>query len=195
MTVLMADIQKVKPVRTCDKSYANYRSFKPYLRDDFNKRCGYCDDIDYASGGSRGYHIDHFKPHSIEAFKALKQRYSNLVYSCPFCNGAKSNKWKDIDGFIDPCDNEYENHIGRNHKGQIEYKTEQGRYIYDNLELGLKRHELLWCIDKLKEQSKHVSNKIDELGEERPNKVELLHEFKKIQHKILEYSGMFYEDI
>lgn len=189
----MSNVQRSKPTRTCTRTYANYRSFKPYIRDDFNKRCGYCDDNDFYAGGTRSYHIDHFRPHSIEQFKHLKETYSNLVYSCPYCNGAKTNEWKNPNGFIDPCEDEYDNHIERNNKGQIQYKTDQGKYIYINLKLGLKRHELLWCIEKLKEQKVHISLAIDKCTDK--NKSKVLQAFKEIQDKIDEYTTMFQEEI
>ena len=191
----MIEIQKEKPVRTCKKKYAHYTSFKPYLREDFNERCGYCDDLDFYSGGKRGFHIDHFKPHSIPKFETLKQTYSNLVYSCSFCNGAKSNKWKDNEGFVDPAGNDYDTHLHRNLKGAIEYKTAQGKYLYENLKLGLKRHELLWCIEKLKDQNTAISLNLMELGEGHEDEVELLRLFLKIQDKLNNYLELFKETI
>jgi hypothetical protein len=192
---MTSKVQKVKPIRKCTKTYANYTSFKPYIREDFNKRCGYCDDLDIYHGGVRGYQIDHFKPHSIPKFTPLKEEYSNLVYSCPFCNRAKSNKWKDVGGFIDPCEDEYDNHLVRNNKGQIIFKTEQGKYIYENLNLHLKRHELLWMIDKLEEQRMEIDDYLNILGEGHELELQILREFRKIQTKIKEYTNLFSSEI
>ena len=186
----MSKVQNQKPTRTCDKTYANYGSFKSYLRNDFNQRCGYCDDNDFYSGGSRGYHIDHFKPHS--KFPLLKQTYSNLVYSCPYCNGAKSNKWKTLNGFIDPCELEYDNHLERDKKGKIKFKTVQGKYIFQNLNLGLKRHELLWCINKLTVQKEKINYLINS---EATANIEILSAFRDIQNKIDEYTDLFQGEI
>ena len=191
----MNKIQREKPLRTCTKTYANYKSFKPYLREDFNRKCGYCDDSDVACGGRRGFHIDHFKPHSIDCFASLKQNYSNLVYSCPYCNGKKSDTWRDLEGFIDPCDSEYDNHIGRKENGKIKFKTEQGKYIYYNLNLGLKRHELLWCIDRLNTQSELINSKINEIGEGNEQELIFLRRFNDIQNKIKAYINIFQETI
>ena len=191
----MHKIQKQKPARTCTKNYAHYKSFKKYLQEDFNKRCGYCDDLDIVCGGWRGFHIDHFKPHSIARFAILKHEYSNLIYSCPYCNVKKSNTWKDIDGFIDPCEAEYDNHICRNNKGKIDYKTDQGKFIFDNLNLGLKRHELLWCIEKLNEQKIIINSKIDSFKEEHEQELELLRKVRDIQNKIIKYTNLFNETI
>ena len=186
-------VQKVQPKRICDKIYKCYRSFKPYLRKDFNQRCGYCDDLDSYSDGSRAYHIDHFKPHSIPKFLKLKHCYDNLVYACPYCNGAKSNKWEDKNGFIDPCENEYNNHLYRNKKGQICYKTKQGKYIVENLKLSLLRHELLWIIEKLEAQKRELKIRLG--SEKSEQRVKILEQFLKIQNIIDDYTGKFKQEI
>ncbi len=188
-------VQKKKPTRTCTRTYASYISFKPYIRADFNKRCGYCDDLDFYHGGSRGYQIDHFKPHSIARFSALKEEYSNLVYSCPFCNRAKSNKWEDTDGFIDPCDEEYDNHLKRNNRGQIVAITRRGQYIHKNLNLHLKRHELLWMIEKLEQQSIELDSRLDILGEGHESELKILRKFRKIQNEIKKYTNLFHGEL
>ncbi len=190
---MISKIQKEKPIRTCTTAYANHSSYKPFLREDFNKRCGYCDDSDYYCGGRRGYQIDHFRPQ--KNFPELKNDYSNLIYSCPFCNRSKWDKWKNSDGFIDPCKDEYDNHLERNAKGQIKYKTDQGKYIYVNLNLGLLRHELLWCIDKLQEQKNTLKLQLKGLGEEKIKELEIYRAFIKIQDKIDEYTELFQKEI
>ena len=188
-------VQLKKPIRTCGKIYANYTSFKPYIREDFNKRCGYCDDLDLFHGGVRGYQIDHFKPHSIEEFEDRKQEYSNLVYSCPFCNRAKSNKWEDKDGFIDPCDDKYDNHLFRDSRGQILYQTKQGEYIHTNLNLHLKRHELLWMIEKLKEQKLELKNYLKNLNDKHLQYKNTVIKFIEIDDKLEEYNNLFFDEI
>jgi len=192
---MVSKVQKQKPKRTCTRTYAKYTSFKPYIREDFNKRCGYCDDLDIYHGGVRGYQIDHFKPHSIARFSYLKEEYGNLVYSCPFCNRAKSNKWKEVDGFIDPCEEEYDNHLERNDRGQIVAKSLRGEYIHTNLNFHLKRHELLWMIEKLQEQSKKVDEYLTLLGEGHELEVKVLREFRRIQQEINRYTNVFYDEI
>lgn len=192
MRMIANNIHKIKPQRTCTKTYSNYVNYKPYLREDFAKRCGYCDDLDLYAGGSRGYQIDHFKPQ--KHFPNLKNNYSNLVYSCPFCNRAKWHKWINPKGFIDPCNAGYDNHLNRNNKGQICYKTDQGKYIYDNLMLGLKRHELLWMIDILKEQKEIFSAKLENISSKN-NRFQVLEAFYEIQTKIDDYITIFEDSI
>ncbi len=191
----MSIIQRTKPKRNCLRKSSNYRSFKLDLRTDFNQRCGYCDDIDLMQAGKNFYHIDHFKPHSIAKFKTLKHEYSNLVYSCPFCNGAKSNKWEYVNGFIDPCDSNYSTHIGRKNNGKIIYKTKQGEYIYLNLKLHLKRHELLWMIEKIYQQKKELVLFKNKLGKEHHKYIEILEEFMQCDENLEQYVGLYHKEI
>lgn len=184
-------IHKQKPARTCNKTYSNYKSFKSYLVEDFNNRCGYCDSHDKFFGGLKNFQIDHFKPHSIAVFASLKHEYSNLVYSCQSCNRAKSNKWEDVDGFIDPCDEEYDNFISRDNNGKIKYNdTEQGKFIYSNLNLFLRRHEFLWLIEKLENQKNQIRELRKNTSDE--NALSLLLEFEKVQQAIDKYTNLLY---
>lgn len=172
----MTSLRKKIPVRTCKKVYTGkdgYRRFKPFLQIDFNSRCGYCDEIDLWSNGRRGFQIDHFAPKKKSLFPYLANEYSNLIYSCFYCNNSKSDTWVshkscisvlNNEGFIDPCSIEYDNHLHRNNKGEILYKTTLGEYIYDELKLGLPRRSILWKVDELQvliEEIKHELNKID----------------------------------
>ncbi len=190
-------IQKQKPARTCTKIYADYKSFKPYLVNDFNNRCGYCDSHDKFFGGLKNFQIDHFKPHSISTFASLKHEYENLVYSCQSCNRAKSNKWEDVDGFIDPCDERYDDFISRASNGKIKYNnTLQGEYIYSNLNLFLIRHELLWSIERLEEQRKIINKLLDEeVYMEDSIETKLLKQFRQVQNGIIKYSNSLYIEI
>ena len=139
------------PVRSDVGERSKYQLYKKELRRDFKERCGYCDDPDKFFGGIRGYHIDHFAPKS--KFPELEIEYSNLVYSCPLCNRAKYNTWLGNDstvshngseGFIDPCDEEYECHLGRDGEGRILGGSELGRYMVEKLSLYLLRHAFIW---------------------------------------------------
>jgi hypothetical protein len=189
-------VQKIKPRRTCTKKYSTHRQYKEYIKDDFNRRCGYCDDADHWMGGWRNFDIDHFKPQNNEnfpEFKSLTCCYENLIYSCFYCNNAKSNKWKSADGFIDPCLDEYDKHLCRNDRGQIEYKTTQGKYIRKNLKLWLKRHELLWLMEKLNIQKEQL-NKILKPTKD-TEKLTALIAFNKIQNKIDFYYNLYKKEI
>lgn len=187
------NIQEIRPDRTCKETYKNYPSFKPCLRDDFNKRCGYCDCDDFQVGGSRGFQIDHFKPKA--QFPDLENDYENLVYSCPYCNRAKWNKWEDVDGFVDPCTIEYDDHLYRNNLGQIYYHTVRGQYIFEELKLGLERHEILWMMRKLEAQRDALSDHLKSLGKGHEKEVETMRLFIDIQNHVSQYTKLFRDSI
>lgn len=155
--------RQLNPKRTCIKTYQDYRSYKLYLRTDFNERCGYCDERDQWSGGQKGFQIDHFVPRKpfFEEHPELETAYNNLVYACSNCNRSKSNIWVSNDsqkacvgneGFIDPCDEAYNKQFCRNQTGHIVARTTLGKYIYKTLNLGIDRHALTWNLDALTNQ-------------------------------------------
>jgi HNH endonuclease len=67
------------------KGYANYPSYRPWLRDEFTFRCVYCLLRERWILG--GLHIDHFSP--VARSPELATDYDNLLYCCSSCNAAK----------------------------------------------------------------------------------------------------------
>lgn len=67
------------------QGYADYQSYRPWLRDEFAFRCVYCLLRERWVPG--GFHLDHFLPVSFHPEAVL--RYENLLYSCASCNLAK----------------------------------------------------------------------------------------------------------
>ena len=70
---------------------ANYTKHKPALRVEFDYQCPYCHTKEPEIGGSKVFHIDHYKPK--KEFPNLISEYSNLIYSCPDCNRYKGSFW------------------------------------------------------------------------------------------------------
>jgi len=134
------------PIRTCMKTYSSYRSFKKYLAEDFNSRCGYTDCPDFWFGGKNNFHIDHFKPFSKKP--ELETDYSNLVYCCSYVNILKSD---DEGDYIDPCDVDFNEHFERDNDGGIvPIKTsKEAIYMHSKLQLGLSRYKLIWKLDEI----------------------------------------------
>lgn len=168
------------------QEYKNYTTYKKYLIEDFHHRCGYCHDHDKFFGGTRNYQIDHFVPKT--RFRDLETKYDNLIYSCPFCNRSKWDKWvgttpdeniKDNKGFVHPCDDDYEKHFIRNEKFEIIPTDEIGQYMYKELCLYLKRHSIINFLDRL--DSKII--KIKKLQSEK--NVQLTDEEEKVFYKAL----------
>ena len=164
----MKRIHTIPPKRSIITQKFNYKDkkIKQQLAQDFHMSCGYCGDSHYFVGGINNFHIDHFAPKSL--FKELENNYQNLVYSCPYCNCSKSNKWVGHTaeeaiignkGFIDPCDAIYSEHLYREEDGSIMYKTDLGKYIYNELKLYLFRHKILYQLNKLRSTINRLKEK------------------------------------
>jgi len=170
-----------RPNPTKSPGKGKWSEHKPDLQQDFHFSCGYCGSYD----GYRHtwFEVDHFIPKSL--FEPLgnisTEDYSNLVYSCKFCNNNKSSKWPSNDvnipnindtGFVDPCDLKYDNHLYRTNDGSIMWKTDLGEWMckvafkFDERNYSIK---LLWEINQLRKLILAFAvelSKIDEHSEE-----------------------------
>lgn len=170
-----------------------YGLYKSDLRIDFFQRCGYCDTLDFYSGGVKGFHIDHFAPK--KKFSALTNEYSNLIYCCPICNMGKSDDWPSNDaqisylndkGYIDPCSAAYHDHLGRSADGKIFALTPLGAYIHKRLKLFLKRRQLCWLIEKMESQMRVLG----EIISSNPEDKDRLVIFHRLTMEYLKYTGI-----
>ena len=170
-----------RPIPTESPKEGNWTEHKPDLQEDFHFHCGYCGSYD----GYRHtwYEVDHFIPKSL--FEPLgiisNVEYSNLTYSCKFCNNNKLSKWpsKDVnvpnlnnEGFIDACDKDYDNHLYRMADGGIMWSTDLGKWMwktafkFDERNYALR---LLWEVNNIRKlvlaYAKEMAN-MDERSEE-----------------------------
>lgn len=174
----MTNLREKTPVqmaRKNPKAVEKYGEYKKELKEDYFSRCGYCNDSDHWTGGWRFYQIDHFVPRGYLKKISLTE-YTNLVYSCFFCNNSKRAKWPTKDekthndgkkGFEHPGTATYETHLQRDKDGNIIATTDLGTYMIKAMKLGLKRHGLIWNLEKLEliidnveEEFKKKKNKI-----------------------------------
>jgi hypothetical protein len=157
--------------RNIIKDVSHYSDHRNDIKIDFMCRCGYCNDID--SWRNIWFEIDHFVPK--EVLQTISEKnYSNLVYSCRSCNNAKRAKWPTNDekihnqnnvGFIDPCDDTYNNQFERNELGRINFKTPLGEWMYKALKLYKPQHEIIWNI----EVADKLIDEIESLFQKFPN--------------------------
>jgi len=181
----MITIHRRKPQYSEVTEKNNYGQYKDDLSSDFYRSCGYCDSPDFVWGGKSGFQIDHFAPKS--KFPELANDYKNLVYSCPICNRGKSNYWpskessvsvKGNKGFVHPCTDEYEEHLGRDSNGEIISKTELGKYIHQTMKFGLSRHQIIWLREELNLLIIEVKAYIDKSSKLKERYIELLEGYK-----------------
>ncbi len=186
----MDDFRKIRPGRRDDvPDVTSYHEFKPFLREDFHERCGYCGDHDFFR--DTFYEIDHFVPRTLAPER--EKDYSNLVYSCRTCNNSKRKKWptKMVDkpnngteGWIDPCDNEYFKQFERLSDGSIKSRSILGQWMWTELSLGNPIHRLKWSLEQLRIELKKASSMAISSVEEGRQIQELLARYMKFEEQL-----------
>jgi hypothetical protein len=162
-----------EPLRRANRKECElYSSYRKTLEEDFNKRCGYCDDSNEYR--MRNFAIDHFVPQNPVDFvnDIAPNYYYNLVYSCNFCNSSKSNKWPTRDckvyndgksGFIEPTTVDYTNLFKRNSLGEIicnGNNPDIAKYVIRELNLWYPVHHITWKLERVKKLGDEVKAKI-----------------------------------
>ncbi len=167
----MIPFRKETPKRRNIKTVvSNYSNYKDELKKDYKFRCGYCNDIDIWR--NVWFEIDHFVPQKY--LKTIKDTdYSNLVYACRSCNNSKRAHWPTGDelihnlnneGFIDPCNEEYNIQFARYQDGRIIHQTELGKWMYYKLKLHKPQHEIIWRIEELDNLIEECEALIESMG-------------------------------
>lgn len=179
------------PKRTYTGKYKNYRSYKPYLREDFKGRCGYTDCPDTWFGGPKCFHIDHFLPKS--KFTHLENEYTNLVYSCSYINILKTD---DFANMIDPCATDFDNAFFRDKHGYIcaDPSNPDALIMHKKLKLGLERYRIVWTLENLKNTLQKLSSVIRSCNttmstQEKTETLDLFVELTDEFFKYFEYLG------
>lgn len=194
--------EKTPKRRETVKERKNYRYHQNDLRQDFNERCGYCDDTDYFK--VRLFTIDHFVPqnpkdinHNIEP-----NFYYNLVWACSFCNSAKSNKWFTDNhtvyndgniGFVEPTTKEYTKLFRRDKDGSIEssgINDTLAEHIRFELNLIHGVHRITWKLEKLYFQKLRLENELERLHDK-----ELSLEIRNALDEIFKDFGKLFLDL
>ncbi len=115
-----------------------YRTYKKYLRIEFDATCVYCRMPDSLSERN-SYAVEHYKPRN--RFPDLDTVYSNLFYSCCNCNSHKGTFWPSKDQlslglFIpNPCEQVMHNHMRSQVGGMIKPHSFAGQWAIDLLDL------------------------------------------------------------
>ncbi|NLF67972.1 MAG: HNH endonuclease [Candidatus Anammoximicrobium sp.] len=70
--------------------YGDYRSYRPWLRDEFSFRCVYCLIRERWGHVTGQFDLDHFVPQVRDPEQPAK--YENLIYACHACNLRKGDQ-------------------------------------------------------------------------------------------------------
>jgi len=106
------------------RGYADYRSYKPWLRDDFTFRCVYCLTRErWYPSGYEEFGVDHIKPRSAAPDSIVD--YDNLLYACSSCNRNR----QEADLPTDPAGGAIGEHLRVIADGTVEALTNEGRAL------------------------------------------------------------------
>jgi len=117
-----------------------YSDWKPELAAEGDHRCVYCSVRDQALGGTRFFHVEHYRPK--KHFPGNKHDYYNLFYSCAICNIFKGSLWFDHDEgdwncvhFPDPSKIDYSEFFEIGEKSELRGNHTAARYLIEVLHL------------------------------------------------------------
>ena len=169
-----------------------YPDWKEQIAEECYNQCIYCSINEAQFGGIDHYHIEHYKPKSIERFKALENDICNLFYSCPICNRFKSNDWpNDADDleticYPDPSEYDYSNLFDVNPDDYKVYgKHKSTRYVVERLYLN--RPQLLYeRREALLKQREEVVTQIIEMLQDKINNPEDYKTLKELLKGVIE---------
>lgn len=191
------NFRNFKITRTCTKKYTTHSSYKENLQKDFKNRCAYCNMLDVIIA-PKPFEIDHFIPRNIfeEIKPELEYDYDNLMYSCPKCNGYKSDNYKgDINSegkenelFYNPVKVDYNDVFYRNEYGGISSEDTKGNEMILILKLYNPIHNFSWIIDNIQEIQDKINKKMKEMGDIKKEEYKKLEE---AEYRLLKYKDKF----
>jgi hypothetical protein len=123
------------------EGYANYESYRDWLRDEFTFRCVYCLQREQWYDRAATFNVEHFIPVDVDPDGNCE--YMNLLYACATCNNAKRN----VLGVPDPCAVAFHECIRVRDNGEIEALNPHGEKLREALRLnsdGNVRHRSRW---------------------------------------------------
>lgn len=186
------------------KRVSKYGDYKPYLRREAKERCVYCAIHENPIGGSDHFHVEHYRPKSLDQFAALIKDYNNLFYACAICNRFKSNDWPNdpvsdhsVISYPDPNEIDYNTLFSYNEDGTISGNFVASKYLVEKVFLN--RPQLIneRRENYIRENYIHQANKLLALSElllekkEDPTAAELLY---AVNSKITKISFLLNKD-
>jgi hypothetical protein len=108
------------------RGYADYKHYKPWLRDEFTFRCIYCLCREtWLPDGQAHFSVDHVSPRDRDPGTGLE--YDRLVYACSVCNACKG----DFPGLVEIGGLALSEHLAVNDNGVVEPLSRFGETVVD----------------------------------------------------------------
>ncbi len=195
-------IDKTKTQRP--SQVAEYRDYKPFLRREADQKCVYCAIGENPLGGYDNFHVEHFRPKSINKFNHLLKEFENLFYACAICNRFKSNDWPNdpnsdhsVISYPDPKDVDYNVLFSFEQNGILRGNYVASKYLVEKLNLNRpqlinERREKLMR-DKIKSLIE-FSKKMKDTAEKNGMTEEILQVILKLFDKIMALTLLLNEE-
>jgi hypothetical protein len=133
----------------------SYEDWKELLAEEGAFQCVYCAINESRLGGTRIFHVEHYRPKS--KFPELANIFVNLFYACPICNTFKGDDWPSepvedhaVVAYPDPGRVDYNDVVSIDkNTGLVEGRNSAGRYVVERLYLNRPQLILERRIDEL----------------------------------------------
>ena len=187
---------KSKHRRKHNPRYRTNKSYKPVLRDEFNRQCIYCRQPEFFN--LAGFGVEHYKPK--EKFPELEWEYDNLFYACNCCNSRKGESWPTEtqlrnNVFVpNPCEHIMFEHL-KFAGAKVEIRSKTGIYTDELLDFNDDvsvnfREIIIYLIEKIINDLKLTGNtilKLEKKLRDKPldnEKIEIKKDIAKLNDKI-----------
>jgi hypothetical protein len=162
--------RRVEKSRTPRPVSGVYHEWKSILARESDHQCVYCCIHESKFGGTRNFHVEHWKPQS--KFELLTNAFENLFYACGICNIFKSNDWPgepteglDAPFYPDPSSVDYASFLqADSHTGMVSSETVTGKYIITRLHLNRpqliiarRTHEIIAELKQIKDELRKLA--------------------------------------
>lgn len=108
------------------RGYTSYRSYKPWLRDEFCFRCVYCLCREqWEPNGQDAFSVEHLRSQVTDPLLATD--YENMIYACSICNAYRGDELLPFD----PCDEAMATHLRVLGHGTVEARTIAGEQLIE----------------------------------------------------------------
>lgn len=172
----------------------NIQEYSRILKEDFHNMCGYCGkDFALIPCPSQKDHLIPQDEAKKRGRNDLLTSYENLVFACRVCNRKKWNHWP-LDtieqlndgekGFVDPASEEFDQHLGRNEKGELISLSKVGEYMYSIFDFGNRLTDIWWKVIQIVKLMKEIDQMIE--------KDESLESYRKYRILHKEYEHFVY---
>jgi len=132
--------RRIPKEQTAVPNNGTHKNWKGVLAVEGFHQCVYCSISEATFGGSRNFHVEHFRPKS--RFAHLENDFRNLFYACAICNTFKGNDWHEPGGdptthcYLDPSAVDYATVFGVNNADYLVTSgSVAGRYMLERLYL------------------------------------------------------------